>query len=319
MARKKNEVQAPKLQSYKTITIDKDDELMLSKPYVCVTCGKRYSKQKGNFSASQSELYTGNNSYLPTCIRCLEKLYDKYKETTGSEIGAIMRICLHYDLYYDEQLAQSAIDKTTINQSTIRCYVKNCNLVQYKDKTYDTTLSEDVANIRTKTEFEEAKSEGKTNISKAVIDRFGVGIGDEEDYRILDSHYKMLKSANPNCDSNQEVFIKALCNLQMLSTRALRNNDRKGYTETNAEYMKTFKQAGLKLSSENTNTDDCWGLWMEQISKYTPEEYYKDKNLFTDYDNIGDFFSRHILRPLRNLLNKENVRDKEYNVGDESE
>lgn len=303
--------------NYITITINKNDEILFKKPYACVTCGKRFAVQKGNFSFSQSGLYKNNNNYLPTCISCLEKLYDIYKDQCG-EHNAIQRICLHYDIYYDENLAESSINKATANQSVMRYYIKNCNLNQYRDKTYDTFLNEDISNIKSREDYETVKASGKIGVSKAVIDRFGIGLGTDEDYRVLDNHYKMLKTANPNCDSNQEIFIKSLCNLYMLSMRALRDNNMKGYVDANAEYTKTFKQAGLKTTSDdNKNADDCWGLWMEQISKYTPEEYYKDKSLYRDFDKIGDFFNRFVLRPLKNLLNKENVRDEEFNVGDE--
>ena len=46
--------------------------------YKCCTCGKKYKKQSGNFSYSQSPLYKGNNSFLPICNNCLENLVDQY-------------------------------------------------------------------------------------------------------------------------------------------------------------------------------------------------------------------------------------------------
>ena len=136
----------------------------------------------------------------------------------------------------------------------------------------------------------------------------------------MNDHYKKLKNSNPNCDSNQEIFILSLCKLQMLQNRALKNNDTKMYTETNKEYMNTFKQAGLKAATEDGITDkDSFGAWLEIISHYTPEEYYKDKKLYKDFDGIGDFCKRHVFRPLKNLLCKTNERDKECFIGDEDE
>ena len=55
------------------------------------------------------------------------------------------------------------------------------------------------------------------------------------------------------------------------------------------------------------------------ISKYTPEEYYKDKTLYKDFDGIGDYFKRFVLRPLRNLQLGTTDRDKEFFVSDEEE
>ena len=61
---------------------------------------------------------------------------------------------------------------------------------------------------------EQAKSES-SNISASAIDRWGIGFT-EMDYKNLDEHYKMLKKNNPNVDNNQEIFIKSLCNLNMV-------------------------------------------------------------------------------------------------------
>ena len=46
----------------------------------------------------------------------------------------------------------------------------------------------------------------------------------------------MLKDNNPNADNNQEIFIKSLCHLNLLMTKALKDNDLDGYTKANSEY-----------------------------------------------------------------------------------
>ena len=61
-------------------------------------------------------------------------------------------------------------------------------------------------------------------------------------------------------------------------------------------------------------SDECLGVTLELISKYTPEEYYKDKSLYKDFDNVGDYFERFVKRPLKNLICKTSERDKEYCV-----
>lgn len=307
--------------NYKTIKIDEADEILVKKPFVCMTCGKRFTKQRDNFPIGQSELYRGNNRYIPTCNNCLEKLYSQYENITRNPREAIRRICLHYDIYYSNTIADSVLSNISAGQSVVKKYISICNLHQYKGKTYDNSLAEDSSEIiKNEEDFNEAKSAGKFTITKSVLDRFGIGIGNEEDYRVMNDHYKKLKNSNPNCDSNQEIFILSLCKLQMLQNRALKNNDTKMYTETNKEYMNTFKQAGLKAATEDGVTDkDSFGAWLEIISHYTPEEYYKDKKLYKDFDGIGDFCKRHVFRPLKNLLCKTNERDKECFIGDEDE
>lgn len=63
------------------------------------------------------------------------------------------------------------------------------------------------------------------------------------------------------------------------------------------QYSKTFKQAGLRTIEEKDNSnDECLGVTLAAISQYTPEEYYKDKTLYKDFDNIGDYFDRFVKR-----------------------
>lgn len=48
-------IEQPKV--IKTISCDEEQEMLIKKPYQCVTCGKRYATQKNNFAYS-NHLYT---------------------------------------------------------------------------------------------------------------------------------------------------------------------------------------------------------------------------------------------------------------------
>lgn len=297
--------------SVQKIRFSKEDEPNFFK---CISCATSYKKLDGNFPASQSELFSGWNYHLPICKKCLDKLFEHYTTVYGGdEDMAIRRICEKFDIYYSESLL-SASRKINKNVSRMSTYISKSNLIQYKGKTFDTTLDEERGII---IESREQVEEEGMAITKAAMDRWGVGIFSEDDYALLEEHYKMLKKANPNCDSNQEIFVKSLCHLNLLMMRSLKNNDLDGYAKANSEYGKTFTKAGLKTVQEtDKNADDCWGLFMEQISQYTPEEYYKDKKMYADVDGIGKQFERFVLRPLKNILLKTNQRDEEFNVED---
>ena len=290
----------------------------------CTACGKVYKRQKGNFCTSSSPMFASNDGYVYICKHCTEKLYNNYVEFfCGNEEKAMIRMCQIFDWYYLDRIFDAT--KKTANQTPrVFMYTSKANLPQFeaKGKTYADTIKESSEDtlITNHEQLYEMREQGKITIAQAAIDRFGIGIGSESDYKVLDDHYKMLKRANPNCDSNQEIFIKALCNLYLLQVRAMQNNDTKAYIDANSEYTKTFKQAGLKtIQDDEKNADDCWGIFMEQISQYTPEEYYKDKKLFKDFDGIGEFMKRFVLRPLKNLLCKQNVRDKEYSIPEDGQ
>ncbi|WP_342759415.1 hypothetical protein [Kineothrix sedimenti] len=289
--------------------------------YKCPSCGTNYTKLDDNFPSSQSELYAGWNYHLPVCKKCLDQMFVHYTEAYGNnEDLAVRRICEKYDIYYCTSLL-NASRKITKNRSRIHTYVSRSNLTQYIKKTFDTTLDEERTNtISSIEEYDVKKANGEINITKATLKRWGVGVFEDDEYPILEEHYKMLKENNPNADNNQEIFIRSLCHLNLLMIKALKNKDLDGYTKANGEYAKTFKQAGLKTVEEKDNSnDETFCMTLGFISDYTPEEFYQDKELYKDHDDIGEYMERHILRPLINLETGSSTRDKEYFVPETEE
>lgn len=320
MAQEKSNRRVTKTAPSKNTELKKIDNTKKEEPnfYMCPTCGGKYTKLDGNFPASQSEMYAGWDYHIPICRSCLDQIFVHYTTVYGGdEDKAIRRICEKFDIYYNVSLL-NASRKITKTRSRIHNYISKANLVQYKDKTFDTTLDEERNNvIASREDYDEKKNNGDISTTKAAIERWGVGVFSDEDYAVLEEHYKYLKRANPNCDSNQEIFVKSLCHLNLLMMKSMKENNLDGYAKANEQYGKTFTKAGLKTIQEtDKNADDCWGIFMEQISQYTPEEYYKDKKLYEDFDGIGKMFERFVLRPLKNLMCKTNERDPEFNVED---
>ena len=303
-----------------------DTELKVIKPvepvaedyYKCCTCGKKYTKQSGNFSFSQSPLYKGNNSFLPICNHCLENLVEQYTELLGSQNEAIKRVCLHWDMYFNESTLNST-KKIDANRSRIKNYVKNCNLQQNAGKTYDTYLRElNEGIIQNVEQIEEMKADGQTGITKTMFERWGQV--STEDIIALEDHYKMLKKQNPNCDNNQEIFIKDLCYTKLLQLKSFKDGNSGDFEKYTKLYRDTFKQAGLKtIQEDDGSSEKPLGVNASIISQYTPEEFYKGKQLYKDFDGLGEYFERNVLRPLINLEYNDNKRDPEYNVGDNDE
>lgn len=292
------------------------------KKYKCTTCGASWDSQKGHFSMSKSLVYQANNGYITICNSCRDEYYRQlcnlYK---GNEPKAIRHMCMQFGWFFHDD-AVTASRQISSDRSRIGHYLAKKNLGQ--------TLTLGTTDIDTiKFEFlnrqdevitsrEQAKSED-TSVSASAIDRWGVGFT-EIDYKIMDDHYRMLKRQNPNCDANQEIFIKSLCSLSMLQAKALKDGDSDKYVKLTDQYAKTFKQAGLRTVEEKDDSNnETLGVTLATISQYTPEEFYKDKTLFEDWDELGDYYDRHICRPMRNLMFDEDVRDKEFYVSDEDD
>lgn len=283
--------------------------------FKCLCCGGGFNSQKNNFQKTNSPLWQANDGFLTWCKNCTDKymihLTNLY---SNNEEHAIEHFAQQVDWVYDIEPLKCAREISS-DRSRISHYAAKKNLNVGGRKTFMDTLKynyeQKLDNVITSRE--QAKSEEST-ITASAVDRWGVGFT-EQDYKNLDEHYRMLKRNNPNADNNQEIFIKSLCNLNMLMVRALQSSDSKEYSNLVEQYTKTFKQAGLKTIEEKDNSNnECVGVTLATISQFTPEEFYKDKSLFEDNDNIGDYYDRHIRRPMQNLKFDQDVRDVEYFV-----
>lgn len=285
--------------------------------YKCYCCGKGYNSQKNNFQKSNSPLFQSNDGFLPWCKGCTDSYMNLLVAFySGNEEHAIEHFCQQVDWVYDIEPLKCAREISS-DRSRISHYAAKKNLNVGDRKTYFDSLRFEYENKLDEivTSREQAKSETST-ITASAVDRWGVGFT-EADYKNLDEHYRMLKKNNPNCDNNQEIFIKSLCNINMLMVRALRDGDSDKYVKLTEQYSKTFTKAGLKTIQETDNSaDECLGVTLATISQYTPEEYYLDKKLYKDFDGLGDYFERFVKRPLKNLMMGTNERDFEYHVKD---
>ena len=283
--------------------------------YKCSCCGAGFTSQKNNFQTTPSPLFQANNGRLPWCKDCTDK-YMIFLTAfySNNEEHAIEHFCQQADWVYDVEPLKSAREISS-DRSRISHYAAKKNLNVGGRKTFFDTLKFNYQNKQNEviTSKEQVKSDDST-IKGSAIDRWGVGFT-EADYKNLDEHYKMLKKNNPNCDNNQEIFVKSLCNINMLMMRALQDGDSDKYVKLTDQYAKTFKQAGLRtIEEKDASNDETFCMTLGFISDYTPEEFYKDQTLYQDYDKIGEYIERHITRPMMNLKTGDDVRDTEFFV-----
>lgn len=302
----------------KRCIMPKDNSSNDTKGHSCIKCGKPFSER--NFYKCISNDYSAIKHY-PLCKDCFNLQFSIYSQDYHSDKKAMQRICMAYNIYYSDSCFDGAFDKN--DKFSIGKYLRSLNLSQSKYKTFDDNLKEGFyftgdcngMNIGL------VEEEGTPEVDPKLVEKWGVGFS-YDDYDILESHYNMLKKNNPGITSNQEIFITSLCHLNMMMVKFLKTENYDSYAKVSEQYSKTFTKAGLKTIQEiDMSSDDCWGEWVRRIEEYTPAEYYKNKNLFKDFDNIGDYFKRFVLRPLKNLMHGTTDRDFEYCVkdGDENE
>ena len=290
---------------------------------VCCSCGEPLALTK--FYKSNSVFYA--DGHLPICKECFSSKFGHFAAEYHSNKMAMQRMCMTFDIYFNEV----AFDSCDTDDSTVLGnYFRKLNLSQHKGKTFEDSIKEgfdlsgdrkpvketpEVVNV----DNDDEENENADMIDPADIEKWGAGL-EPTDYTILNSHYRLLSSSNPQCDGNAEIFIIDLCYTKMQQMKAVRESRVDDYKKLTESYIKSFTQAGLKtVKDTNAMEDFTIGVNAETIEKYTPAEYYKNRSLYKDHDNIGDYIERFLLRPLRNLMRGTKDRDAEFFVKDEEE
>lgn len=290
---------------------------------VCCSCGEPLALTK--FYKSNSVFYA--DGHLPICKECFSSKFGHFAAEYHSNKMAMQRMCMTFDIYFNEV----AFDSCDTDDSTVLGnYFRKLNLSQHKGKTFEDSIKEgfDLSGDRkpvketqeiVNVDSDDEENENADMIDPADIEKWGAGL-EPTDYTILNSHYRLLSSSNPQCDGNAEIFIIDLCYTKMQQMKAVRESRVDDYKKLTESYIKSFTQAGLKtVKDTNAMEDFTIGVNAETIEKYTPAEYYKNRSLYKDHDNIGDYIDRFLLRPLRNLMRGTKDRDAEFFVKDEEE
>ena len=287
------------------------------KEFYCTMCGHKYTVQKGNFYYSQSPLYAGNNKYMSICRKCVDALFEHYKEVLGDEEEATKRTCCKLDIYFSHDVYEMT-HKTNETMSRMAAMIAKTNLRQNSDKTFDDTLDETKTDIiMNEEDIADVKENSSIKVTQTAINRWGLGFSPEE-YSFCENLYKMFKLANPRADGVQETFIKDLVTTKVLQNRAFKENNADNYAKYSKIYQDTLKVSKLKMTDEDEqNVNDetvCWGNFVKDVEQYTPADLYLNKKLFDDADQIKEYFKRFIVRPFKNFFTGSKDMDEEFSI-----
>lgn len=289
------------------------------KSFVCCSCGKAYDRQDRNFSASQSPLYAGNGYRLPICRHCIDKLFAHYTEILGDEESAIRRICSKFDIYYNPTLAEAS-RKISYDRSRVQCYISRANLMQYKGKTYDTTLDEEGRYIITSMEdlheqnsrlAEDEGDEGAAPpaapiVSQEDIKRWGFG-KEPKDYQWLNDKYDEMRSTNVIDTTMRDELVRDYCVQKLLQQSALSEGKIDLYNKLADTAQKTLDRANLTPKIEDAADkagEKPLGVMIQMFEKENPIPEPRPE--WRDVDGIVRLFTVYFLGHLMKMMGLKN-------------
>jgi hypothetical protein len=313
----------------------------------CISCPEGSAEQNvSNFFISKSIWHS--DGYLPICKSCIiKRCYDPKEDEIS--VDALKDVLRQVDKPYNDVAYQGAIDqynKQYAGQDVppgsrakiIGLYFKTINsLSQYVGLNWKTgvefnnkqntqsangvvTVLEDKYEPKARTKGDEKfylEEDETFVVTTDLLRRFGTAYVASE-YRELDLHYKMLKEQATSDDIVTDSLIKDLCAIKIQQNRALQSGSVDQYEKLTKLYQSTLSSANLnpKGVKDNPNaSQECFGLWIKEIEKYAPADYFKDKAIYKDHDGLGEYFQRFIVRPFRNLITGTKELDPEFSIG----
>ena len=297
---------AAKTQRPERMSFENEDKY----PYHCTACGKGYMRQKDNFNVTPSPYYAKNGGYLTICRRCLDKSFEYYRDDVfdGDQDKAMELLCATINTCFDEVAWANAKKHPSPNRSKVSQYFSKLNLAQTKGASYADTI-------------QAVKDNPKITTPIETIQLFGLGFSDQ-DYETLQYEYDdWVKKYGIPEDKRQDELYKSLCYLKLQLQKSVQSGD-SGIGALAKTYKDYINAATTELEDRRQKKEESvqlkpLGMWVSDIEKYTPAEFYKDKKLFKDADDIGSYASRFIFRPLKNLLTGSKDLDKEFKLTQE--
>lgn len=250
----------------------------------------------GDFYTANSQFYV--NGRFSICKNCLkEYVYEYNGDININKLKNIFRI---YDIPFFEKEWESALND---DKDTIGVYFKNLYL-NHKNQSW---LDGDIQ------ERDSAKTNTLGVADEDLIARWGEGWSISEMQWLERDYMEWL--THHDCE---KLSIQKLVQMICIKELEIRNARQSGKATDKLEksLMELMNSSNLTprtMSAVNeTDSSKIYGMWIKDIEQNKPAEYFKDKSIYKDYDNIKEYFDRFVLRPMKNLLIGSREFDKEF-------
>ena len=287
--------------------------------YTCFYCGNEFVET--NFYNSNSEFYS-NIGKIPYCKQCIEKLYqyhfDRYANEgcLTPERKAIKRICMVFDIYYTENVYNSAMKKVKESDSNISPmgqYMRIIQLSQYnrKKETYENTITQEEQEELSKS-LMDMSNISERNVNEKTIKFFGAGFSDE-DYEFLQEQYSDWITRHECQTKAQEEVFKRICFKQLEILKATRRgDDTKSLDATFRDLLDTAKLQPKQNSGDTMSDAQTLGTLIDKWENERPLPEIDEE--LRDVDNIAlyvdTFFKGHTCK----MLDKKNAFSNLYSA-----
>lgn len=250
---------------------------------------------------------------LCICKICLEKTMDF---TDVESLISAMRMVDRPFIRNDYEASLSA-------RNPFGEYMRRMGMPQNKNRTYldsefDKTLAKH-SNKKKKDEYLESVELSKRGISEDNLSTLRKKWGDfeEGDYMFLEEFYRDYERTYSTDTPAQVNLYRNIAKTHLQADKELSSGNIKAYKDLMELSSKMHTDGNIKPIQNTGGNEDrgvsTYGLWIKEIEKEEPCEFFENRELYDDYDSIKKYWKNWFVRPFKNIFNIS----KDFDVGDD--
>lgn len=285
----------------------------------CRVCMK--VKQSEVFSESFDSLLD-KNGFLSVCSDCIVELYAKLIQTEFTLEKTLLRLCRALNIEYSEKaidLTKDLIHRIEVKKrkpkNIFGIYTKALFLSK-GGMSAKSGSKRDWTFVEPKNLVEIINNSDYMDNKEYYEAMWGKGKHPEE-YMFLENELSEWQKTHKSDTKAEQVLLKEICHKELEVDKA--RTESKPVGNLVKELQDLMKTASVDPSKANNNslgkTQDTFSSFIKTIEENEPCEYYKDKKLFSDFDNIAWYFDKYITRPLKNFI----TSSRDFNVDENDE
>lgn len=291
--------------------------------YHCMRCNKPVNVK--DLYNSDSELHA-SICKIPYCSVCLDDLYQNYlkqynqmefdkRKYRAVERLAIERICMAIDLYYSDDIFDSAAKmvKAHPDSTLLSMYIRQSKLYQHRKKNYTTTIAnklkeEQIENGTRRTKEDEI-DERMADI-EAATKIFGRGF-DDDDYLYLYEQYVDWTTRHECETKAQEEVFKRICFKQLeILKAARRGDDTKDLDMVFQKLLETAKLQPKQNKGDTMSEAQTFGTLIDKWETTRPIPEIDEE--LRDVDRIGQYIDVFFKGHLAKMMGLKNGLSNQY-------
>lgn len=270
------------------------------KIYYCRRC-QTIKPENDFFVATNHTL--DKNGRMSICKTCCNEIFKNEYLMSGSNIEiATLNACRILDVKFSGDALNKAISNINLDDFDPMSFFGLYKNWVHRTFSVDTVPSDDIS-------FTEPDSAVVANVYKGfevqhdVKQFWGERYSDQE-YEFLERHFREWVENHEVQTKEQELLYKYLTQYQ------LDYEKERAKGNTGAALLKEQQKIMDMLDITPSKTKDnvsgksmtAFSDFIRMLEDTEPGEYYKDKKLFYDYDNIGQYIKDFVTRPILNFL-----------------